>query len=208
MKTTIYLIRHGESIGNFNKECLGHTDKDLTEFGFKQAESTAKALSWVSVCAVYSSDLIRAYNTAYPHANLRGLSVIASSSLRELYFGKWEGMKVEDIRREWGDMFEIGWRKNFGTFTAPLGESVQDCARRMYDAIIDIARGYPGGNIVIASHAAAIRALWGKINHLPPEDVCEAYPFPENASYSVIEYFDGDLVPVSYSNSAHLSELQ
>ena len=29
--TKIYIIRHGESVGNLHRICLGHTDLDLTE---------------------------------------------------------------------------------------------------------------------------------------------------------------------------------
>ena len=36
--TKIYLIRHGESVGNLHRICLGHTDLDLTDLGFEQAK--------------------------------------------------------------------------------------------------------------------------------------------------------------------------
>ena len=67
-KTVIYLIRHGESEGNLKRICLGNTDLGLTEKGREQAEKTAKALSPVDIDAIYSSDLIRAVQTAEPHA--------------------------------------------------------------------------------------------------------------------------------------------
>ena len=35
--TKIYIIRHGESIGNLHRICLGHTDLDLTDLGLMQA---------------------------------------------------------------------------------------------------------------------------------------------------------------------------
>lgn len=204
MKTVIYLIRHGESLGNYNKECLGHTDKDLTELGHEQARRTATELSSVLLDEIYSSDLIRAYNTALPHAEIRSMKITTTPLLRELYFGEWEGMRVEDIRNNYGDMFSVGWRRGFGTFTPPGGEYIQDCAERVYNELVRIGGLHLGGNVLVVSHAAAIRALWGKINRLAPEEVCEAYQFPENASYSVIEFEDGELHPVSYSNSAHL----
>ena len=206
-KTRIYILRHGESLGNFNKECLGHTDKDLTEKGFRQAEATADALADISFDEIYSSDLIRAYHTALPHAIMRGLSVIKSDSFRELYFGEWEGMKVSDISDKYGDMFSVGWRQGFGTFTPPGGEYVQDCADRIVSSILDIVDGRVGKCILIASHAAAIRALWGRLLGLDPEDVCAAITFPENASFSILEYDGERLLPVSYSNSKHLLEI-
>lgn len=206
--TRIYLLRHGESLGNFNKECLGHTDKDLTDIGLKQAQATAEILSHLNFDGIYSSDLIRAYNTALPHANMRGMGVEALPSLRELFFGKWEGMKVADISDIYGDMFTVDWLCGFGTFTPPDGEYVQDCADRMYKTVFELANKHSGGNLLIASHGAAIRALWGRLLGLNAEDVCAAIPFPVNGSFSVIEFSDGVLRPTSYSNAEHLASVK
>lgn len=211
--TLIYIVRHGESLGNLHKICLGHTDLGLTERGREQAAATAKALASVNFCRIYSSDLVRAVETALPHAEIRGLSeedILRSYELRELYFGDWENAAVEDLKRDYGDMFTVGWRQNFGTFTPPRGESVQGCAERMHRELVKIGRENLGGTVLVVSHAASIRALWGKILHLPAEEVCAAVQFPSNASYSTLKYdFSRDtLEPVDYSVDAHLAELR
>lgn len=206
-KTFIYLIRHGESVGNLNRICLGHTDLDLTDLGHKQALNTAEALKNVNFAAIYSSDLIRAVHTAEPNARIRGLTVQKTSDFRELYFGDWENASVLWLKEEHHDEFMIGWRQNFGTFTAPNGESVVHMADRMASGLEKIASMHVGANILVASHAAAIRALWGKISGLTPDKWAEAYPFPTNASYSVIEYDGRALKPISYSNDGHLGDL-
>ena len=205
--TRIYLICHGESVGNLNRICLGHTDLDLTELGLKQAKKTAEALSDVEFAAIYSSDLIRAVHTAEPHALKRGLDIVTDTAFRELYFGNWENASVLMLKEHFHEQFMIGWRQNFGTFTAPQGESVVEMAERMADGLKKAAGKHRGENILVTSHAAAIRALWGKISGLEPKEWASAYPFPTNASYSVLE-LDGDtLIPVSYSNDEHLGEL-
>lgn len=205
--TRIYVIRHGESIGNLHRICLGHTNLDLTDLGLKQAECTAKALSDVDFAAIYSSDLIRAVHTAEPHAKIRGLDVKTSENFRELYFGGWENASVAYLKEEHHEEFMVGWRQNFGTFTAPDGESVVHMAERMAEGLINIARTHVGANILVASHAAAIRALWGKISGYKPSEWADAYPFPTNASYSVLECKNGVLRPISYSNDGHLGDL-
>jgi broad specificity phosphatase PhoE len=205
--TTIYLIRHGESVGNLNRICLGHTDLDLTDLGYKQAECTAEALSDVDFAGVYSSDLIRAVHTAEPHAKKRGLEVIKDDKFRELFFGTWENASVLMLKEKFNEQFTIGWRQNFGTFTAPEGESVVNMAERMALGLKNVALMHRGDKILVASHAAAIRALWGKISGLEPHQWADACPFPTNASYSVIECENGVLKPVSYSNDGHLGEL-
>lgn len=205
--TRIYLIRHGESVGNLHRICLGHTDLDLTDLGREQAKKTAEALSEIDFAAIYSSDLQRAVHTAEPHAQKRGKTVAKSEFFRELYFGDWENASVLYLKEHHHEEFVIGWRQNFGTFTAPNGESVVDMAERMAAGLKNIVCEHVGENILVASHAAAIRALWGKISGLEPHEWADAYPFPTNASYSVIEYDKGVLRPVSYSNDSHLGEL-
>ena len=205
--TKIYIIRHGESVGNLHRICLGHTDLDLTDLGLMQAEKTAEALSCVDFSAIYSSDLIRAVHTAEPHAKKRGLTVNKNEAFRELYFGNWENASVLMLKERFHEQFMIGWRQNFGTFTAPEGESVVEMADRMVAGLEKIATLHQGETILVTSHAAAIRALWGKISGYKPCEWAEAYPFPTNASYSVLEYNGEAFKPISYSNDAHLGEL-
>ena len=206
-ETLIYIVRHGESVGNLHRICLGHTDLDLTELGMEQAKKTAEALKYVDFRAIYSSDLQRAVHTAEPHAAKRSLAVNTSPDFRELYFGNWENASVLMLKEKFHEQFTIGWRQNFGTFTAPEGESVVDMADRMVRGLVKIASEHLGGVILVTSHAAAIRALWGKISGYAPSEWADAFPFPTNASYSVLK-FDGEcLTPVSYSNDEHLGEL-
>ena len=206
-KCTVYIIRHGESVGNLNRICLGHTNLDLTDLGLSQAKKTAEALSDIEFSAIYSSDLIRAVHTAEPHAHIRNLEIGTDSSFRELYFGNWENASVLMLKEKFHDEFMIGWRANFGTFTAPEGESVVAMAQRMLDGVKKIAALHPGKTILVASHAAAIRALWGKISGFTSSEWAGAFPFPTNASYSVLEVEGDTVTPVSYSNDSHLGEL-
>ena len=205
--TKIYIIRHGESVGNLHRICLGHTDLDLTELGLEQAKRTAEALENVDFAAIYSSDLQRAVHTAEPHAQKRGLAVNTVSDFRELYFGNWENASVLMLKEKFHEQFMIGWRQNFGTFTAPEGESVVAMAERMAKGMKKIASQHRGETILVTSHAAAIRALWGKISGYKPSEWADAFPFPTNASYSVLEYDGESLKPLSYSNDSHLGEL-
>ena len=205
--TTIYIVRHGESVGNLHRICLGHTNLDLTELGLEQAKKTAEALENVDFAAIYSSDLQRAVHTAEPHAKKRGLEINTSPDFRELYFGNWENASVLMLKEKFHEQFMIGWRQNFGTFTAPEGESVVAMAERMVSGLEKIAALHLGKTILVTSHAAAIRALWGKISGYAPSEWAEAFPFPTNASYSVLEYDGVALKPVSYSNDSHLGEL-
>ncbi|HEX8291434.1 MAG TPA: histidine phosphatase family protein, partial [Pyrinomonadaceae bacterium] len=74
METTrVLLIRHGQSRGNAERRFGGHSPTPLSELGRRQAEATARALANERVTAVYSSDLLRAVQTAEPLARAAGL---------------------------------------------------------------------------------------------------------------------------------------
>ena len=205
MKTKFVIVRHGESLGNAKRIILGHTDWDITDLGKRQAEVTTEALADRHFDAVYSSDLCRAYNTVLPAATSRGLAVIPEQGLREQFVGDWEGCPVNELIEQYGELYTVNWRHHFGTFRAPGGESIPELGRRIENTLAKIAKENPGKSILIGTHAAAIRAFWGRINHIAPEDLNDAFPFPTNASYSEVEFDDGLFTPISYSCDAHLS---
>lgn len=206
MKTKIIIIRHGESEGNAKGLYLGHTNLGLSPLGHRQAMATAQHLADVNIDAIYSSDLMRAHQTAEPHAKIRNLPIVDLTALREINIGEWEGMAVSDLTKYHYDEFVIGWKENFGTFRFPGGESVLEAAERFYNAAFKIAKSNPGKTVLITAHAAVIRAFWCTVLKLSPEEMASAVPFPSNASYSVLE-FDGEtFTPIEYSNDEHLKE--
>lgn len=202
--TRIYLIRHGESIGNAKRMYLGHTNLGLSELGHRQAEITAEFLKNVDFSVIYSSDLQRALETAEPHAKIRGMELILRQDLREINVGEWEGAYVDELMKD--ERFTLGWRQNFGTFTLPGGENVQAVAERIYNAISEIAEANEGKTVAVVFHAGAMRAFYAKILGLEPSLWASKLDFPTNASYSVIEYEDGKFTPILYSQDAHLTE--
>lgn len=206
-KTKILLVRHGESIGNATRTFLGHIDLDLSERGYLQAARTDEFLADVKIDAVYTSTLIRAYNTALPHAKRRGIAIVPSPQLREMYAGDWENKKVEQIIEIWGDDFTEGWRGKFGVYTIPGGEEPTAATERFYCEVYKIAKENEGKTVLIGAHAAVIRLFFGKIRSIEPKDLADAFFYPTNASVSVV-YFDGErLIPGEYSHDAHLSDI-
>ena len=200
----LYMIRHGQSETNGKGLWTGWRDVSLTEKGCEDAKAAREVLKDVPFDKVYSSDLLRAHNTAKPHAELRGLEVCDSSELREIYAGLWEGKKVEDIIAEFDDFYHKVWRDNFGECELPEGESVPHLGERIFCEVKRIAAENRGRTILIGCHAAAIRAFWGKITDTKPSDLALAYPFPTNASVSVVYYDGANLIAGEYSHDVHL----
>ena len=207
-KTVIILERHGESLGNAERTYHGHSQIGLSDRGVVQAKRSAEYFANVKLDAIFSSDLKRAYDTAAEHlAYHKGLEIIPCERLREVNVGRWQGMKIVDIIEQYGEYFTVEWKEQFGTFRgAPEGESVPDAAERFYRALLDIARKCCGKTVLVASHAAVIRAAYAKIKGIAPERVAAELPFPNNASFTVV-YFDGErLVPGEFSHDGHLAD--
>ncbi len=206
-RTRILLIRHGESLANAIGVFLGHTDLGLSELGKQQARETADLLRDEPISAIYTSDLLRAYETAIPIAESHGLEIHPSKQLREIHIGEWENMKITDVARIWGETFTVGWKKEFGNFTPPGGECVATAACRFYDEVMSIVERHKGECIVITAHAAVIRVFYAKVLGVPADKVVERVPFPDNASITTV-YFDeeeGKLVGGEFSHACHIS---
>jgi len=97
--TRLFLVRHGQSNGNAEGRFGGHSPTPLSALGKEQAELTARALAKEKIHAVYSSDLLRAVQTAEPLAVITDLPVITTVAFRERKVGVLEGLTFDESRR-------------------------------------------------------------------------------------------------------------
>lgn len=203
--TEIYIIRHGQSKANEQDLFLGHGNMDLTELGYKQAEKTAAYLDRIHVDAIYSSDLLRAYNTALVTAKRKGLPVTTSKNLREIDAGKWEYMPFNEIIQVYEEDFLV-WKHNIGLARCTGGESTIEVGQRLAAEIKRIAEENPGKTICIFSHAAAIRMLKAVCDGCAPEEM-QKIPYASNASVSHLRYENGQLCVLEYSIDDFMGDL-
>ena len=62
--TTLYLVRHGETVDNVNQIMQGQTQGELTENGIRQAQQVSENFKDVPLDVVIASDLKRSIDTA------------------------------------------------------------------------------------------------------------------------------------------------
>ena len=206
--TEIFIIRHGESVANLEHRAAGYTDTPLSQLGLKQAEATAEALAHIHFDGIYSSDLSRAYKTALPHAEKRGMTVTQREGLREVYLGEWEYLSVDEIVSRYGaDSYYDGWRNNFGTYIVPGGEGAVKCGKRIYKEIEGICKEREGERILVVSHGAAIRTFCLEVMGVAPEMYAETLPYPSNASFTRVSYDGHGFKILEFSNDDHLASV-
>jgi probable phosphoglycerate mutase len=108
--------------------------------------------------AVYSSPARRARQTAEPLARRAGLEVRIDEGLREIAYGKWEGLLEHEVRALSPQAFS-DWLRDPGRFAPPGGESGVEIAARSLAAVDAIRERHPRGNVMAVSHKATIRVL-------------------------------------------------
>jgi broad specificity phosphatase PhoE len=148
--TTILLARHGETDWNLERRVQGHTDRPLNETGREQALALADALAEEPLDAVYSSDLVRAHETARIVAERKGLDVVAMPELRERDFGTWEGLTDEEIFQRFPQAHHGPWGD---------AESREEMLERAEGALRRIAASHPEGQVLVITHGGPVRAL-------------------------------------------------
>lgn len=155
----LYLIRHGATLENERKCYLGWTDAELSPQGIRQAKQLAAYFQGRAPHSLYCSDLKRTTRTAEIIANPHGLKPEASPLLRELNFGKWEGLTWEQIKSAYPEQLKL-WLKDPFQHSPPGGEHLRKMKQRT-DLFLDklLQAGPPGRNILVVAHGGTIR-LW------------------------------------------------
>ncbi len=157
MPTRIILARHGETDWNLERRWQGHSDRALNETGRAQAEELAERLAGEPIAAVYSSDLVRAHETARIVAARKDLDVIVDPDLREIDIGVWSGLTMEEIEARFPDDVQH-WRDT-GVALNRGGETSDQLHERVLRAAHRIAAAHPREQVLVVSHGGALRAL-------------------------------------------------
>ncbi|SFC37211.1 histidine phosphatase family protein [Clostridium uliginosum] len=178
----IYLVRHGESIGNEKQLIFGITDYPLTETGFIQAKQSADKLKNMEFSSCYTSELSRAYATAEICMNGRTESIIKLSGLNEQNFGILEGSSFDNRIQK--DSQDFGRMIEDLIHNPPSGsENYEDMCHRVSKCLDEIVS--KGKDALIVSHSGPLSIIIVKLLGLSLENVHSFYF--EHGTYSMIE---------------------
>ncbi len=148
----------------------GHTDGKVTEMGNLQLKALTKATTDLNLCAIYTSPLQRAMETAKAINENYHLPIQTDDNLMEIYCGEWEGKDWEYIYAHYPDSY-IAWETSPEQFQSPDGESMQDAYNRITACIHDHVKDHIGETIAIVGHSAVFRCylahvLYGELKNL------------------------------------------
>jgi probable phosphoglycerate mutase len=165
MTTILYLVRHGETDWNATGRWQGHTDVPLNERGMQQARLLAQRLlrEGIRFDAIYSSDLTRAYQTAWEIGSLLKVAVQLWPPLREIDMGEWSGLTRDEIRDRYPDEYarlERGEDLRRGI----TGETKAAMYQRVTHSIEAMVAQHPDETLALVTHGGPVRALIRYVN--------------------------------------------
>ena len=96
--TTLYLVRHGETLDNARQLMQGQIQGELNENGIRQAQELSRKLVSEPIDVFVASDLKRAIDTCRILAEPHGKDIVTTPLLRERDWGDFTGRYIPDLK--------------------------------------------------------------------------------------------------------------
>lgn len=202
--TTFYIIRHGQTDWNLEGRWQGKADIPLNDTGRTQAQRLAGHLQRrrIRFDAIYSSDLLRAWETATLIAERLDVIPTPLPALREIDVGAWSGLTRDEVMSQFHDL----WERLHSGEDVPRGGSGETFGQ-LYDRVIGAVEQLmgerPGQTIALVTHGGPVRAL---LLHAA-RDKIGVLPRPlhiSNTSLSVIACLANDWRILAVNDTSHL----
>jgi broad specificity phosphatase PhoE len=221
--SVIWLVRHGESVGNVADAHAHETgagrleldirdpDVPLSGTGRDQAEALGRHLAALPAeeqpTAVLSSPFARALTTAQLATAGLDVRVRTDERLRERDFGAFDGMTGAGIREQFPD--EAARRDLLGKFyyRPPGGESWADVALRIRSLLATEALRHDCDRLLVVAHQAVIMVFRYVLEELSEQELLDVDKNEQVANTSLTRYeadADGTLRLTSFNVVDHL----
>lgn len=146
MTTTLYLVRHGETVDNAAHIMQGQTPGGLNDKGIAQAEEVAARMADHPIDVFVSSDLKRSIQTCEIIARPHHAEVITTPLLRERDWGSFTGKFIPSLPQDPKD-----WPDDI--------ESIKSMKSRAQNFITWLRVTHPGKTILAVGHGIINKAL-------------------------------------------------
>ena len=142
--TTLYLVRHGETVDNARQIMQGQTQGELNENGIRQAKEFSDVWKDRHLDAVIASDLKRSVDTARIIAEPHRLEVVTTPLLRDRDWGSFTGRFIPELKGEvWPDDIE----------------TLENLLSRAGEFIAYVRKTYPGKKVLAVGHGIMNKAI-------------------------------------------------
>ncbi len=157
-ETEIILIRHGETEWNSQKRMQGHSNSDLSEVGRGQIQALGELMKNVSFDHIYSSDSLRARQTAEAITQYSGHTLQFDQRIREKNLGVFEGLTSTEAKERHPEIYRL-FKTAGANYVIDEGESTQQLLERALEFIEEIRLRHPQERVVMVTHGGVVRVL-------------------------------------------------
>lgn len=154
--TTLYLVRHGETVDNVNQILQGQGQGQLDEKGIRQAETLREQLRGNHIDAFVASDLQRSVDTCRIIAEPHRLPVETTPLLRERDWGDFTGMFIPDLEGK-------VWPENV--------ETIEHMRSRARNFLTYLKTAYAGRVVVAVGHGIINKAIQSVYFNKPMNEI-------------------------------------
>ena len=162
-ETTLFLVRHGQTLANIDNRLAGVTDVPLDPLGEIQAAEVAAHMEGVEFDALLTSPLRRARQTADAISATTGRDPIIVPGLSEINFGDAEGLTLDEAVVQFPELktmvddledLDLGW---------PRGDTRRAFDERVTATFLGILERYVGKRVVAVAHGGVIGTFFAQI---------------------------------------------
>jgi len=161
----VFLVRHGQSESNAQWIIAWITDVPLSEKWKQQAQLLKEYLisQNLNVDRIYSSPLIRAYDTISPYVDSQNIEITQDDRLKEKYLWVHEYRPASELFNDWfhADPYNYNDPEWY--------ESYAECVERLRWFFEDKIFYEKDSKILISSHAWVTRAMIAVLKNLTHE---------------------------------------
>jgi len=157
-ETEIILIRHGETEWNSQQRMQGHSNSDLSSVGQAQIQALGQWMKIVPFDHIYSSDSLRAKQTAEAITQFSGHELKIDLRLREKNLGVFEGLTSEEARVRHPEVFRL-FKTAGSKYVIDEGESTQHLQDRALEIVEEILNKHPEKRVLLVTHGGFIRVV-------------------------------------------------
>ena len=186
MTRTVHLARHGQTVWHAENRYAGVSDVPLTRQGREQAGALATWADAVPLALVASSGLTRAVETAAEVAAVAGLPHVVEPDLREVDFGRAEGMTRSEMRTAFPDALDA-FLAAPASSPLPGGEPGAAAADRFLAAVLTVLAPVPPDEaVLVVAHTTVLRLALCSVLGLPLDGYRRRFPALGNATVTTL----------------------
>lgn len=159
MRTSVWLVRHGQTRFNRERRYQSRANSPLTDYGLRQTQALAELLRRIPFGVALVSPTERTQHAAEAIlAGRSGVTVRVDGAWAETDHGSWEGLTYREVLARYPAQARARWADGLHGRAAG-GESLAEVYTRVGEAWRALLRDHQGGRVLVVTHGTPIQLV-------------------------------------------------